>query len=56
MRTFQELLDLAEACYRQAHASTDPFQGCELTLEGDEYVRQAKESRHSRIDDRSMAS
>ena len=47
MHTFQELLDLAQDCYRQAHAALDPLESCEFTLEGDEYLRQAKEMRHS---------
>jgi hypothetical protein len=34
----------------------DPFESCELTLEGDEYLKQAKEARLRRIDHRAMVS
>lgn len=45
MRTFQELLEHAQDCYRQARAAFDPFESWELTREGDEYLSQAKEMR-----------
>jgi len=48
MLTFQQLLDLADNCYRQAHAAVDPLESCELTLEGDEYLRRAKEVRQAK--------
>ena len=45
MRTFQELLELSQDCYRRARAALDPFESWVLTREGNEYLRQAKETR-----------
>ena len=47
MLTFQELINLAQERYRQAHAALSPFESWELTREGGEYLTQAKEMRHS---------